>query len=300
MPALREKVALVTGAAGIIGPDICSSLKEAGWKVAAADLRREGFALYENTRHRSFPADLQLSADLAHRTECLGLIDEARSLGPLALVVHGATGSIRRPLAQLDEATCERLLHIDVFAPLYLAQAARADLAKTRGLIVHLSSVRLQAIEPGTLLYSVAKAAVEKMVECLAIELAPQGVRVNGIRIGAVSGDAFLRPAMALLPPELATRLREEIMPLHLEAAKGYALTGRAGSPLDIAEMILHLVSPAGMFINGAILPVDGAFNLVRSMGAFPPESPHIKLWYENPREQVQKWLKEKGISHEV
>ena len=242
------KVALITYAAGIIGPDICAALQKAGWKVAAVDRDREKFSVAEKALGHPFPADLQLTGDLAQREDCLRFVEQSRrGLGPLSLLIHGTHASQCRPFAEIDEALWERVMRVDISAPFYITQEAAPDLAETRGLIVHLSSARVNnVVVPGSLPYIVAKAAMEKMVECLAVELAPQGIRVNGIRIGAVFGDGVFRAAMDLLPPDLAARLRAELLPRFRESLRGCSLIGGTGFPSDIASMILYLASPGG------------------------------------------------------
>jgi NAD(P)-dependent dehydrogenase (short-subunit alcohol dehydrogenase family) len=303
LPAF-PKVALITGAAGIIGPEIARILKEAGWKIAAADYSKANFERHRVLQGTNLDADLCLIGDLARREDCVHLVEETTArLGPLGLLVNGATANTQQaPLAALDEATVDRLLRVDLLAPLYLSQAAAAGLGETRGLIVNLSSVRVHDIVPGNLLYTVAKAGLEKMTEALAVELAPLRVRVNAIRIGAVPGNAFLRAAADLLPPELAAKLQADILPAHTALGSRYSLTGRAGLASDIGNMIAYLASPAGEFINGAVLPVDGGFVLSQQANSRQPAGePSLSArWANDPRGELRKWLQEKGLADEA
>lgn len=296
-------VALVTGAAGIVGPGICAELKSSGWTVVAADRSAESFAQLE-ARGTRLEADASLSADLSRSDEVAGLIAAAQRLGPIALVVNNATAHNRPiPLAQLDAATCEKIWRVDLLAPLLLVQAATADLAANQGLVINLSSVRVQHVTAGHLPYITAKAATEAMTEVMALELAPQNIRVNCLRLGAVPGDGFLRAALELLPPELGQRLRAEILPGHFEqAGRSSSLGNSYGTPHDIGRAIVFLASAAGKFINGATIPVDGGFVLRQhqraSEAATGPNTVH--QWLSDPRGQVRAWLKSRNIDFAV
>ncbi len=291
-------MALVTGAAGIVGPGICRELQEAGWKVVAADYNEACFARHDRMHSEPVPADLRLTADLSNREECRHLVAEAsHQIGPIGLLVNNATGFSRRePLAEIDEAACKRVFGVDVLAPLYLSQAATEDLALTQGLIVNISSVRINNVVPCSLLYFAAKAAVEKMTEALAVELSPRKIRVNAIRIGAIPGDAFLRVAIESIPPSLGAELYADILPRHLEDSRGHSLTGKVGRPSDIGRIIAYLASPAGEFINGAILPVDGGYSLVQQQRAATAFSGGTvaQQWITDTQGELQKWLKER------
>lgn len=299
--AERGRVALVTGAAGIIGPGICEELQAAGWKIAAAEFNHENFAEFEKINGHPIRADLLVSGDLSKREECFHLVREVTdALGSIALVVNNATGQITAPppFAELDEAACDRVLRVDLLAPIYLSQAANADLEMNRGLIVNLSSVLIHNLGPGRMIYTAAKAAVEKLTESLAIEFRDQGIRVNALRVGSIPGDSFLRPALRMASPKVARRLHTEIMQRFVqEISSASALSGRAGRSSDIGKMIAFLASPSGEFINGAVIPVDGAFSLLQQMEAYSncKGLDLIRQWTENPKGELEKWLVKSG-----
>lgn len=302
----QPRVALITGAAGIIGPGVCAALKADGWLVAAADYDKGGMERYERFHGQPFPADLRLEGDLCRESDCRRLVEETVArFGRLDLLVNGATAE---PSAQsLMETTVEsfeKTLKVDVLAPVVMIQAAAEALSAAHGAVINFSSVLLRTVPEGRLRYVVAKAAVEGMTEVLAYELAPKNIRVNVIRIGSVAGDAFLRPALNLLPPKLAAELYREVMPQHLECSKNNSLVGGIGTPEHIGSAVVYLMSPAGEYINASILPVDGAFNLVqikrgRNRGSWSG-NPVLQHWSSNPKEAVKGWLKAKGIEYEI
>lgn len=296
-------VALVTGAAGIVGPGICAELKAAGWTVAASDRTPAEFEKFGRSGRGPLAADAVFPADLGETGAPAGLAAEVRGrLGPIALVVNNATAHNRAlPFDELDEAAIERILRVDTVASVLLAQAA----AKAGGLelVVNFSSVRLGYITPGHLPYIIAKAANEKLTEVMAIELAPRGVRVNCVRLGSVPGEGFLSAALERVPAELAAQIREDVLPRQWAAAAGSAvLAGQIGRPSDIGKAIVFLASPAGRFVNGAVIPVDGAYTLrqqQRAAAAPLPPTPGQR-WLADPAGALKDWLKSKGLPHEL
>lgn len=300
-PLLVKGVALITGSAGIIGPGICASLKADGWIVAASDRTAGDFERHAERTGASVEADAIVPANLEIADAAPALIAEVqRRLGPVTLLVNNATAHNQGfTLAELDPVACERIWKVDVLAPLLLTRAATADLAAARGLVVNISSVRAHHITIGHLPYIAAKAAIEKMTEAMALELAEKRIRVNCLRLGAVPGDAFLRPALDLLPPDLASQLRQDVLPTHITAVgAASSLTEAIGTPRDIGQTIAFLASPAGSFINSAVIPVDGGFTLKQhlstSEGAQP--STEAQQWTADPRGKLREWLKARGI----
>lgn len=295
-----RRVALVTGAAGIIGPALCAALQGGGWIVAAADRSEAAFALAARLNGAAVAADLRIGADLTEHAECGRLVQRVRdAFGRLDLLVNNATGNVQAlPLDRLAPEVAERLVQVDLLAPLYLSQAARPALSAARGLIINMSSVRACHPAPGTTLYSAVKAGLEALTRALAVELMSDGIRVNGIRIGAVPGDAFLREFLETLAPEVAQRLRRDVMAAHYAAAAAAIPVGSAGTPQDIANMVAYLASPQGSFINGAVIPVDGAFAAVedhRVRTGIGGGSPWPQRWRENPAGEFAAWSARQG-----
>lgn len=294
----------MTGAAGIVGPGICMALREAGWQVAAAELNAESFERHERFRGCEFPADLRLVGDVTRREECIRLVQETVvHFGSLTLLVNNATAAVQAlSLQEITEEFVQQQLGVDLLAPLYLIQAAETALAASKGSVVNFSSVMKDALPPRRLLYGVAKSGIEQMTTPLAMELAERGVRVNTIRVGSIPGDAFLRQAMMALPPDLAKQLYDDVMPAHLKESKG-TLTGESGRPSDIGAMVAYLASEQGAYINGAVLPVDGAYTATRIKHGweYPAQgSPYVYRFRDDWRSEVRQWLKEKGIDHEI
>lgn len=285
------RVALVTGATGIIGPALCATLQRDGWRVAACGTSEQGFSLHEKLFGQPVRAEAYFVSRLKGRDTAYTLVhDVEEKLGPVALLVNNAaTNPTSTTLQEISESYCERMIQTNLLSPLWLCQAAEPSLVAQRGSIVNISSVRVCRPGPKNILYPVTKAALENLTMVLAMELGPKGVRVNAIRVGTVPGTAFMREALEKLPAETARQMMEDILPHHWAADRSLSTTGRAGYPQDIAEAVAFLASSKAEFFNAAILPLEGGF----SFSADDP-APEPKTW--NSARAVADWLASKGI----
>lgn len=296
-------VALVTGAAGTIGPAICQALREAGWKVAAAGRTLPSFAQAEALRGGPYPADVQLEADLTRRDECFRLVERAvAALGPVTLLVNNATGNTGQPASfgQASEEYCRQVFAVDVLAAIYLSQAALPSLQAGRGQIINVGTVMTEQFERGAAVYSAAKAALETLTRSLAYEFLSDGVRVNCLRVGWVPGTSFVRPHLPKVDPAVWPELLRDTLAEHLEQSRASL---PCGEPEDIAAAIAFLASPAAAFINGVVLPVDGGYGLgmlglaaeklaAPSRGAEPSVA---ERWKSDPAAAYEDWKRSRA-----
>lgn len=289
-------VALVTGAAGRIGPAICRELQARGWRVAAAGRTKQSFAALGH-----FPADAVLEGDLRKVEDCQRLVAAAEeSLGPLSLLVNNATGNDVAPasFAEASPDYCLKILQVDLLAAVYLAQAALPSLRAGKGQIINISSVGVRHFLKGNFIYSAAKSALETLTEAMAFELQDDGVRANAVRVGAVPSPAFVRSAVAGLEPGLARRIEVDVM-------DEYALELRRdgmpyGTAEDVAGVVAFLASTAARFINGSVIAADGAFsaNMAVRTGERLCELTRKSgdsiagLWSRAPHEALAAWKK--------
>jgi pteridine reductase len=224
-------VALVTGAGVRVGNVIARELARAGWTVAAH---------YHSHRPRGFPAALQ--ADLAMPDGPARLAAAFRARFPrLDLLVNGAAGFEALRVEEIDAAAFDAQMDLNARAPLLLAKALLPLLRRTRGSVVNVADVGGGLVPwRGFAAYSASKAALVRLTECLALELAPE-VRVNAVAPGTVLWpDSY----PAALRKKLASRI-----PLR-----------RAGTPEDVAAAVRYLAESP--FVTGAVLPVDGGRHL--------------------------------------
>jgi pteridine reductase len=243
--ASSKPVALITGAARRVGATIARTLHAAGYDLALhyRDSRAEMEALCVELECARARSTLPIQADLADTARLPHIVETCTShFGRLDALVNNASAFFPTPVGSITVQQWDDLFASNARAPLFLAQAAAADLRKTHGAIVSLVDIYAQRPLPRHPVYCMAKAALAMMTLALAKELAPQ-VRVNGVAPGAVlwpeSGKAYTDQA------ELIART-----PLQ-----------RAGSPDDVAGAVLFLLRDA-KFTTGQILNVDGGRSL--------------------------------------
>eukprot|EP00243_Klebsormidium_subtile_P006228 TRINITY_DN25_c1_g1_i4.p1 TRINITY_DN25_c1_g1~~TRINITY_DN25_c1_g1_i4.p1 ORF type:complete len:237 (-),score=10.92 TRINITY_DN25_c1_g1_i4:309-1019(-) len=194
-------------------------------------------------------------ADLTNGTHLRTAVSHAVCLmgGLDVLIANGANGGSEYLGKPPWESHSFTLLHeIHVNSLVILAQAALPDLIKSRGNIVSVSSAAAETPWPQTTPYNVAKAALNALIQNLAIAHAKNGVRVNGVLPACIHtphlDQAAAKKGISALD---YVNVRATSHPL-----------GRVGTPNDVAGAILFLASPAAAFITGELLRVDGGLSL--------------------------------------
>ena len=241
---LAGKRALVTGAARGLGFATARALLAAGASVAVNDRTEtavEG-ALLRLGGGAPAPADLALDDGPARAVEIA-----LAGLGGLDLLVNNAAVNVERPIEATDPAHWDLHLAVDLRAPFFTVQAALPALRAARGAVVNVASELGLHAMPDNVAYVAAKHGLIAMTRAMAIELAPDGVRVN-----------------AVCPGPMDTELMRDCAEASGDAAHYYAAfarhapLGRMARPEEVAELILLLFGPATGFITGTAIPIDG------------------------------------------
>ncbi len=237
-----SSVAVVTGAAGGLGPACCRALMAAGAQVVAVDLDGAAAdALAEQLRDEGGRAGA-IALDVSDRE-----VVQAQ-LGGLARVdvLVNLAGVIRRaPLSRITEADLRLTLATHLEGTLNTILAVAPTMREVGyGRIVNTSSIAARGTIAGGS-YSAAKGAVEGLTRSIAIELAPRGITVNCVAPGLIDAGIFLST------PE---EYRDEF------AARVPA--GRLGDPADVASAVAYLASPAAGYVTGQTLTVCGGLSL--------------------------------------
>jgi len=240
---MQGKVVLVTGGAKRVGAAICRRLHAAGADII---IHYRG-SLYDALALRAELCDLRensascVQADLLDVSTLQAMIEESiKCFGHLDALVNNASSFYATPLADLDERQWNDLLGTNLKAPLFLAQAAEAELRRRHGTIVNIADIHADRPMHGHLLYSTAKAGLIALTKSLAQEMAPQ-VRVNAVAPGVICW------------PEEAEWQDEE----RRRKIVAHTLLKREGEPDDVARTVKFLIADAP-YITGQVISVDG------------------------------------------
>ena len=240
---LNGKVAIVTGAGSGIGYAIAERFASAGASVCVNYLGYEDDA---KALAQKLPKAMAFRADISKAADVQAMVDATTNeLGSLDVLVNNAGVERSMPFLDVDEATWDLMLGVDLKGAFLCAQAcARAMRDSGRGgSIVNISSIHEDAPFPGYTPYSVAKGGLRMMMRNAALELAEHRIRVNNVAPGAIATPIN---AKTLNDPDKIATL-QKIIPLQ-----------RMGRPEEVAEVALFLASDASSYVTGSTYYVDG------------------------------------------
>jgi len=185
---------------------------------------------------------------LAEENTAQQIIEQTVNIfGKLDVLVNNA-GIIK--FGNIESTTIEsfdNLMNINLRSVFKLTKFAVPHLEKTKGNIVNVSSVNGIRSFPNVLGYCVSKAALDQLTHCVALELAPKGIRVNAVNPGVIFTDLQKKGGLS-----------DEVYAKFLEHSRTTHALGRVGTPEEVAAMIAFLASDAASFITAASIPVDG------------------------------------------
>jgi 3-oxoacyl-[acyl-carrier protein] reductase len=248
---MQDKVAIVTGAAAMLGSAIVRAFVQAGARVIAVDIDvPRGKALEAELAAELGPRCRFAACDIASDDALDALVaDVLRTEGRIDFLVNNA---VVYGDAGLNAARGEWLtaLNVNLVSGAMLVQKTADALAAQGGAIVNMGSVGGKFGAAGRALYPAAKAAILQLTRNQAATLAPRRVRVNSVSPGWTWSDALSR--MAGGDRALADRVGTPMHPL-----------GRVGDGDDVAQVVLFLCSDAARFVTGADIPVDGGYSML-------------------------------------
>ena len=247
MAKFTGKVALITGASSGIGAAAAKLFSKLGATLALSGRNIENLkAVASECEGETEP--ILIKADLGTEADTKLLIEKAVSeLGQIDILVNNAgvleLGSIEN--TTLDQY--DRVMTVNLRAVYHLTMLAVPHLVKTKGNIVNVSSVNGLRSFPGVLAYNISKAGLDQFTRCVALELAPKGVRVNAVNPGVIVTELQKRGGLS-----------DEAYANFLERSKQTHALGRPGDVDEVAEAIAFLASSEASFTTGCSLPVDG------------------------------------------
>ena len=239
MTEFANKTVIVTGGAGFIGRAICQVFLQAGAQVVACG-RNPPSEPIESAGNKA----LFVAADIRDPEQSQRVIDAALdATGRLDVLINNAGGSPEVEFAKASPRLTEKLLALNLTAPLTISQQAYASLVQAGGgSIINIASVSGVRPSPYTTVYGAAKAGLLSATRSLAMEWGPD-IRVNAIVVGLVKTEA----AVDHYGGEAGFERVANMLPLK-----------RMAEPDDVAKAALFLASEQAAYVSGASLEVDG------------------------------------------
>ena len=241
---LSGQVALVTGTTSGLGNRFARVLAAAGADVAVCARRKDRLdALAEELRSAHGVKAAPIELDVTDAEACIAAVEQAEhELGPLSILVNNAGIPDAQYAAKMPIELVDRVLDTNLRGPWVLScELARRLMArKAPGRIVNISSMGAHAYQGGgAALYSVTKAAVERMTETLAVEWARFDINVNAIAPGA-----------------FASEMMDGMIERVGDVSRAFPRK-RLGDPAQLDSTLLYLVSPSSEFVTGTCIKVD-------------------------------------------
>ena len=245
--SIKNKVAIVTGAASGIGRAIAYDLGESGARLVISDVNDAGGQVtLARLRERDVHATY-LYADTSKPSDCEALVATAeKTFGGLDIAVNNA--GIAGPLAPVGEYPIDawnKVISVNLSGVFYgMRFQIPAMLARGGGSIINITSILGQVGFRNASAYSAAKHGIVGLTQTAALEYGPRKIRVNAVAPG------FIRTPMVenSLPPEA------------LKVLEGLHALGRIGESSEVAELVTWLASDKASFVTGAYLPIDGGY----------------------------------------
>ncbi len=247
---LKDKVALVTGAASGIGREVCRLFYEEGALIAAVDLNPEGLNETADLAGADKERFLTLQADIGKVPEIEQTVKKATEIfGRIDILVNCAGIQVSIPVGMVTEEDWHQTIDVNLKGTFFVTQQVfKVMRSKRYGKIVNLSSIA--AAKGGSALmsvYSSSKGGIASLTRALAVEMSGSNINVN-----------------AICPGFIFTPMTGEV--LEIEELKNIALDqtplDRIGEPIDVANLALFLVSDDASFITGQTIFVDGGMSI--------------------------------------
>ena len=247
---LTGKVAIVTGSTRGIGKEVATQLARAGAKVVISSRKEEAVNQVVSELTQEKLEATGIVCNVSSKNDLQKLVDETRKVyGKIdVLVCNAATNPTYGPSLAMPEDAFDKIMNTNVKSIFLLCNMVLPEMAERKeGSVIIISSIA--AIRGSSMLgaYAVSKAAEAQLARNLAVEWGAKNIRVNAVAPGLIKTDF----AKALWEDPKALKMQESMTPLK-----------RIGEPEDIAGIVVCLAAPAGKYITGQYIVVDGGVTI--------------------------------------
>ncbi|KAH9631975.1 hypothetical protein HF086_000312 [Spodoptera exigua] len=248
--SLQDKVAIVTGSSSGIGAAIAIKFAEEGAKVTIVGRNKEKL----NNVAKKLGDHLVVTADVTKEEDAQRILKETvKKFGKLDILVNNAGIAT---IAKFDDENLmtvfDEIMKLNIRSVVYLTHIARPHLVETKGNVVNVSGVAgIKPFANGFLSLAVSKAALDHFTRSVALELAPNGIRVNAVSPGPVYSDIFENMGVK----------KEDASGFYENMRQSTALK-RVSDPVEIADLVTFLASDKAKAITGTISVCDNGLLL--------------------------------------
>jgi len=250
---LQDKVAIITGVGAGIGEATAILFAQQGAKLVLNDIdEKNGNRVLKLAKKAGAKAVL-VPGDISSEETAKKLVATAvKTFKKLDTVVNNAADFTTKSVDQAEMPDWLKVFGVNVFGPAMLCKHAVPELKKTGkgATIVNVASMSGVIAQPNFVTYNSSKGAAIQMTKCMALDLAPFGVRVNSVCPGCIDTSATKREAARMgMPYDVWTR----------DAAVKHMLN-RIGEPIEVANVILFMASDESSFMTATTILVDGGY----------------------------------------